>query len=261
MNAPRTIAMLAALAASAVALNAAALAPIHQYCTISVGDKSGTLHLRTGDRDCRGERDCGNNFSDESFNRFTGVTVADLARSGAHLTATLAAEAGTFTCTGTVADGALSGDAVFTPDAAFVEKMGRLGFTGFESDKLMAYALLDVKSEWVQSLRQIHIQGMTTDNLIALHIFKVTPQYVQSMMALGYAQPDADQLISLRVQGVDPEEVRQIRALGYKPTIDELVQIRIFKITPEFIHHMQDRGFKDLTIAKLVQIRIFNLAD
>jgi len=40
---------------------------------------------------------------------------------------------------------------------------------------------------------------------------------------------------------------------------DELIQIRIFKITPEFIRRMQDRGLKDLTIAKLVQIKIFKL--
>jgi hypothetical protein len=39
------------------------------------------------------------------------------------------------------------------------------------------------------------------------------------------------------------------------------VQIRIFKITPDFVHRMQERGFKNLTIAKLVQIRIFNLAE
>lgn len=258
MTSSRAFVLLAALGA---AINAAALAPIHRHCTISAGDKAGTLRLETGDRDCHGEHNCGNSMSDESFSRFTGFSIADLTRSGAHLTATLAAEAGTFTCTGTVADNELRGDSVFTPDEAFVERMGRMGFSGFDSEKLVAFAFLDVKSEWVQSLREIHIQGMTTDNLIALHIFKVDPAYVQSITALGYPQPDADQLVSLRVQGVNGEEVRQIRALGYKPSLDELVQIRIFKITPEFIHRMKDRGFKDLTIAKLVQIRIFDLAE
>jgi hypothetical protein len=53
--------------------------------------------------------------------------------------------------------------------------------------------------------------------------------------------------------------VRQIRALGLKPTLDELIQIRIFHITPDFVHRMQDRGLKNLTISKLVQIKIFKL--
>ena len=101
--------------------------------------------------------------------------------------------------------------------------------------------------------------GMTVDNLIALRIFKIDPDYIHGITALGYEMPDADKLVGLKVQGVNAEEVRQIRALGYQPTLDELIQIRIFHITPEFIRRMQDRGLKNLTIAKLVQIRIFKL--
>jgi hypothetical protein len=59
----------------------------------------------------------------------------------------------------------------------------------------------------------------------------------------------------------NPEEVKQIRAMDYRPTVDEPIQMRIFKITPDFIHRMQARGLNDLTISKLVQIRIFNLAE
>jgi hypothetical protein len=61
------------------------------------------------------------------------------------------------------------------------------------------------------------------------------------------------------VQGVNAEEVRQIRAMGFKPTLDELIQIRIFHITPEFVKRMQERGLTNLTISKLVQIKIFKL--
>jgi hypothetical protein len=193
------------------------------------------------------------------MNRFTGITRADLSRDGAHIIATLAGEAGTFTCTGTVHNEALYGDALFTPDTAFVDRMGKLGFTGYDSQKLQAYTMLDVTSDFARSLKQANIKGVTTDNLIALRIFKIDPAYAQSFVSMGYDQPDADKLIGLKVQGVNGEEVRQIRALGLKPTLDELIQIRIFKITPDFVHRMQDRGLKDLTIAKLVQIRIFKL--
>jgi hypothetical protein len=121
--------------------------------------------------------------------------------------------------------------------------------------------LVNVESQWAHSLNEIGIQGITTDNLIPLRIFKVDPAYVHSITALGYDLPSADQLIALRVQGVDAAEVREIRSLGYQPTFDELVQIRIFHITPDFIRRMEARGLKDLTIAKLVQIRLFKLAD
>lgn len=252
----------AALASVAIALHAAVpLDPIHAKCTISASERPDKFRLQIENGNCPLSGHCGFSSSDESIARFTGISLADLSREGARLTATLAAEAGIFTCTGNVHDGELPGDSVFTPDAAFVARMEQMGFSGFDSDKLQVYAFLNVQSEWVHSLQQLGIEGLTTDKIIALRVFNVDPAYVNSMTALGYPKPNADKLIALKSQGVDPEEVREIRALGYQPSLDELIQIRIFKITPDFIHHMEDRGLKNLTIAKLVQIRIFKLAE
>jgi hypothetical protein len=245
--------------ASSLMLHAASLAPLHARCTIGASEDGRRFRLEVRTEDCPESRHCGSNFSNDSLTRLTGITLADLGREGANLTATLAAEPGTFTCTGTVHDRELEGKSVFTPDAAFVEKMDRMGYTGLESEKLMAYTFIGVDSAWVQSMKQTGVKGITADNLLALRIFKIDPDYVHSFTAMGYEMPDADKLIALKVQGVNAEEVRQIRALGYQPTLDELIQIRIFKITPEFIRRMQDRGLKNLTIAKLVQIRIFKL--
>jgi len=255
------LALAITFATAFLSTRAESLAPIHARCTIGISDTGGQFSLRIGETDCVGDHHCGMNFSNESMSRFTGITIADLANDGAHLTATLAAEAGTFTCTGAVHDHELRGDSVFTPDSAFVDRMAKLGFTGFDSQKLEAYAFINVTSDYARSLQEAHVRGITIDNLIALRIFKVDPAYMQSFIAMGYDQPDADKLIALKVQGVNAEEVKQIRAMGYQPNLDELIQIRIFKITPDFIHRMQDRGFKNLTIAKLVQIRIFKLAE
>lgn len=258
----KSAALVLTLSATTLALSAQTLAPLRAKCAISHSKDATKFNLHIFDEeDCSADHHCGSNFDTQSTSRFTGITPADLNRDGARLTATLADEAGTFTCTGTVHDGELYGDALFAPDSAFVDRMAKLGFTGYDSQKLQAYTLLNVTSEFARSLQQADIQGVTTDNLIALRIFKVDPAYAQAFVSMGYAQPDAEKLIALRVQGVNTDEVRQIRALGYQPSIDELIQIRIFHITPDFIHRMQDRGFKNLTIAKLVQIRIFNLAE
>jgi hypothetical protein len=260
MNSFKQIASFAVLFSAAAALHAASLEPLREHCSISPSEHAGKISLRI-ESDCDGVRHCNSNFSNDSFDRFTGVTLADLANDGAHLAATLTAEAGTFSCTGIVHENTLEGDSLFTPDAAFVARMDQMGFTGLESEKLMAYAFIGVDSAWARSMQQTGIQGLNIDNLLALRIFKADADYIHGITALGYDMPTADQLIGLKVQGVNAEEVREIRALGYQPTLDELVQIRIFKITPDFIRRMQARGFKNLTIAKLVQIRIFKLAD
>lgn len=249
-----------ATVAAALSIPAQSFEPLHAKCEISPSRDDGKLSLHIlDDRDCPEDHHCGSNFSSESMSRFTGVTLADLANDGAHLTATLKSESGTFTCTGIVHDNDLFGESLFTPDETFVDRMAKLGFTGYDSRKLQAYTLLDVTSDFARSLQQANIKGVTTDNLIALRIFRIDPAYAQSFVSMGYEQPDADKLIGLKVQGVNSEEVRQIRDLGFKPTLDELIQIRIFHITPEFVHRMKDRGLKDLTISKLVQIKIFKL--
>jgi hypothetical protein len=263
MNETRSLLVLSVVASTVLAMQATASEPLNRNCYLSPGEKSGTFRLQTddGDGDCHGHRDCGNNMSDLLASRFAGITMAEFANQGAHLTATLAAEAGTFTCTGTIQNSELNGTTAFAPNAAFVAQMGKMGFSGYDDQKLLAYTLFDVKTEWVQSLEQLGVRGMDSDNLIALRIFHVDPAFVNGLTALGYAVPDADKLVALSVQGVNADEVRQIRNLGYQPTVDQLIQIRIFKITPDFIQRMQARGLKNLTIDKLVQIRIFKLAD
>jgi hypothetical protein len=259
MNPLRPIGIITTLGALSITLHAASLAPLHASCSIGPSQETGRLSLHIDKGECNGERHCGSSFSNESMDRFTGISLADLQRNGASLTATLTAEAGTFVCSGTVQNGELSGTSVFTPNVAFVEQMDRMGYTGLDSEKLEAYAFIGVDSAWAQSIKETGINGVNIDNLLALRIFKIDPTYIHSITVLGYDLPTADQLIGLKVQGVNAEEVRQIRALGFQPTLDELIQIRIFHITPDFIQRMQERGLKNLTIAKLVQIRIFKL--
>lgn len=257
MNTRTLLTLVAFLLAAATC--PAQLSPLHSNCSISTSEEPGKLRLQIDNSGCGDKKHCGQNLSDEELKRFTGITVSDLAHNGSHLTAKLVAEAGTFTCSGTVSDGVLSGEALFVPDQNFVAIMEKIGISGFDSEKLLAYAFLNVQAGWARSLKDINLSGINADNLIALRVFNVDPAYVRGITALGYPQPSADQLIGLKSQGVNPEEVRQIRALGYQPSLDELIQIRIFKITPDFIHRMEQRGLKDLTIAKLVQIRIFKL--
>jgi hypothetical protein len=250
-----------ALAPVLAASNAATRDAVHGTCSIRIGEKSGSFRLRT-EEDCgKKDGDCGMNFSEESVARFTGITPESLSEEGDHLTATLGAESGSFSCSGVVHAGALIGDAAFLPSDAFVGRMEQMGFSGLDTKKLELFAFFDVTSAWAQSLKEMGIDGLNTEKLVSLAIFHVDKEYVRSITSLGYELPSAEKLVELRVQGVDAAEVREMRGLGFQPNLDDLIQIRIFRITPDFVHRMQERGFKNLTLAKLVQIRIFNLAD
>jgi hypothetical protein len=238
------------------------LPSLQGHCSIAPATDPGRVRfvLEEGcDADHAG---CHGHDSDSMLlSNFNGFSLADLQREGARVDAVLAAEAGRLTCSGIVHDLTLQGDFTFVPDPAFVERMGRMGFTGFDSHKLEAFTLFHIESSWVRSLQSAGITRMDSDNILALRIFKVDEGYIRDFNALGYPHLPADQVIAFRVHGVNPDELRQYRALGYQPDADQLVQMRIFKITPDFIRRMQARGLGELTIRKLVQIRIFKLAD
>ena len=231
-------------------------------CRIRLSDKSDQLDLKIERGRCKDEkRHCGDSQTGEPLSAFTGITLADFSREGAHLDAVLAAEAGTLRCSGTVHDSELAGTYTFVPNTAFIDRMREVGITGIDPDKLEVHTLFRVTREWVISLQKAGVTGIDSDKLIALRIFNVDADYVRSLQSLGYSTPPADKLIALRVQGVNPAEIKQVQAMGYHPTLDELVQMRIFHVTPDFIQRMKAKGFDNLTIAKLVQIRIFNLAE
>lgn len=259
----RRVFFAAALLAAATLVSAQEkLEPLHGTCSITASEKSDRVRFETERGDCNAERrDCGHNNMDVRLTDLSGFSIADLEREGASLEATLNAEAGTLKCAGTVHDSALRGDYTFTPNEAFVTHMQQLGFSGFDSEKLQAYTLFHIDTAWVQALQSAGVQDMDSGNLIALRIFRITPEFVRSMDALGYPHLPADKLIAFGVHGVNPDEVKQVRALGYNPNADELIQMRIFRVTPDFIRRMQDRGFKNLSIAKLVQVKIFKLAE
>jgi hypothetical protein len=230
-------------------------------CSISATTSSTAVKLRLERDNCIDGRDCGSTQTEEPLDAFLGFRLEDLKREGAHLDAMIRAEAGTLTCSGAIHDGRLRGDFRFVPDPIFVGHMVQKGYHDLDSEKLLTYTMFRIGMDWIHSLETAGVSGLESGKLIALRIFHVDADYVHSLTALGYPTPDAGKLIALKVQNVDPEEVKQIRALGYQPTLDELVEMRIFKITPDFIQRMQAKGFRNLTISKLVQVRIFQLAE
>ncbi len=150
---------LAAVVFSASSMHTASLMPIHERCSIGPSDHPAQFNLRVWEGDCDGEHHCSSNFNHDPFSRLTGITRADLEREGAALTATMTAEAGTFNCSGKVHEGLLTGDATFTPDETFVDRMARMGFSGYTAEKLEAYAFVNVETAWVRSISKPASKG------------------------------------------------------------------------------------------------------
>ena len=168
------------------------LSSLKGTCAITISTKANRLDLRLEHGACVDHNDCGENNTQEPLDAFAGFSIEDLRREGAHIDAVLTAEAGRLTCSGNIHDSRLTGEFIFEPNRAFVERMRQLGITGLDSQKLEAYTLFHVETSWLQLLQQAGVTGIDANNLIALKIFKVEPAYVQSLASLGYPNLPAD---------------------------------------------------------------------
>lgn len=199
-----------------------------------------------------------NNTSME-WSRWTGVSAEMLQSEGTTLTAQMTADPGELTCHGGVHDGVLSGRYQFTPSEEFVKQMASMGFDGITPRKQMGFLMLNVTTAWVKEMKGLGVTELSTEKLMGLRALHVTPEYVRAMSAAGYSELRAPKLTEMKAVGVTPEKVQEAKSLGFTPTEQELIQMSIFHIDRPFVERMRARGLNDLTLEKLIKIKIFKV--
>jgi hypothetical protein len=221
-------------------------------------DKAQLMLART---DCdNGSDSCSDmNNSSIEWNRWTGVSVEMLQKEGTTLTARMNSEPGELTCNGNVHDGVLSGRYQFTPSEAYVKEMASMGFDGITPRKQLGFLMLDVTTAWVKEMKGLGVTELSTGKLMSLKALHVDPAYVRTMSAAGYPELRAGKLTEMKAVGVTPEKVQEAKSLGFKPTEQELIQMSIFHIDRPFVERMRARGLNDLTLDKLIKIKIFKV--
>ena len=221
-------------------------------------DKAQLVLART---DCdKGSDGCSDmNNSSVEWSRWTGVSAEMLQKEGATLTARMSAEPGELTCNGNVHDGVLSGRYLFTPSDAFVKQMESMGFDNITPRKQLGFLMLDVTTAWVKEMQGLGVTELSTNKLMGLRALHVTPEYVRAMSAAGYPELQAGKLTEMKAVGVTPEKVQEAKSLGFTPTEQQLVQMSIFHIDRPFVERMRARGLNDLTLEKLIKIKIFKV--
>jgi hypothetical protein len=238
---------------------AAASAQSPENCSISAGRWDGKLELAWKTHDCGQRGGCGESNSDLPWSRWSGIAPQDLEHEGAAIDARMTSDAGEIHCTGKVHDGELFGAFSFIENPGFTTALQSMGFARPNEDQLRGAAFLDVSIAWIKSMQEAHVSGMATENLMGLRALGVDAAYVRAMANAGYPELAADKLTGMKAVGVSPEKVAAVRAMGFNPDKDELIQMAVFKIDAPFVERMKARGFKNLTIAQLVQIKVFKL--
>ncbi len=146
-----------------------------------------------------------------------------------------------------------------TPE--YARAMSQLGFGKLSADDLIACKIQDVTPEYIAELKKNGLEVKDVHDAISYRIFAVTPEFVAGMKAAGFNGLTSKQLLAMRVQGVTPEYAQSIVKQFPGATADDLVKTRIFNINAEFIASAKRHGFADLTLEKLVKLRISGILD
>jgi beta-lactamase regulating signal transducer with metallopeptidase domain len=146
-----------------------------------------------------------------------------------------------------------------TPE--YAAAMSQLGFGKLSADDLIACKIQGVTPEYITQLKQGGLEVKDIHQIISFRIFEVTPEFVAGMKAAGFSGLNSDQLVAMRVQGITPEYARSIAQQFPGATTDDLVKTRIFNIDAAFIESAKKHGFTDLSLDKLVKLRISGILD
>jgi beta-lactamase regulating signal transducer with metallopeptidase domain len=146
-----------------------------------------------------------------------------------------------------------------TPE--YARTMSQLGFGKLSADQLIACKVQGVTPEYIAKIKSSGFKVVTVQDAISYRIFQVTPEFVAGMKDAGFDGLTAQQLLALRVQGVTAEYARSIKEQFPGVTSDELAKTRIFNINAAFIAAAKRHGFTDLSIEKLVKLRISGVLD
>jgi hypothetical protein len=194
--------------------------------TMSPSQDSGKVHF------CfQGSRNGNDHFSHSSdwdISDFKGMNWSP----GRHdVNFTIRRDAGVFEGEGFVKNGEGAGLFTFTPDAEYAKRIESLGFTDFDSDRQMSFALFDVSYAFAREMKSLGISGLDAQKLISFRIFRVDAAFVNAIRAAGLGTPSAEKLVAMRIHHVTPEYIQSMEAHGlHDLTVDQLIKLRIHGI-------------------------------
>lgn len=146
-----------------------------------------------------------------------------------------------------------------TPE--YARAMSQLGFGKLSAEDLISCKIQGVSPEAIAEFKKQGLEVKSIHDAISYRIFQVTPEFVAGMNKAGFKDLDSKKLLALRVQGVTPEYAQSIAQEYPGATVDDVIKTKIFNINADFIALAKKHGFTNLTLDKLVKIRISGVLD
>jgi beta-lactamase regulating signal transducer with metallopeptidase domain len=150
---------------------------------------------------------------------------------------------------------------MFNVTPEYASAMANAGFGKPSADDLVACKSQGITPEFIAQMKHDGVELKSLQDAIAYKMFQVTPEFAAAMKSAGFDGMTSQQLLAMRVQGITPEYARDIKRQFPNATSEDVLKTRIFRIDAAFIASAQKHGFNNLTLEKLVQLRISGVLD
>ena len=140
-------------------------------------------------------------------------------------------------------------------DADYIKELKAAGIDA-DLEHVVAMKVQGITPEYAREIRSAG-WNPTTNELIAMKIQGVDPSDAAEFGKLGFKDLSIHEIIGAKIQGVTPGYVRAMRAAGItSDSMKTYVTAKIQDVTPEFVEKARQHGFKDLTLDKLIRLRV-----
>jgi hypothetical protein len=212
-----------------------------------------------------------------------GLTPAAL-RGAAHAIAfDFKTEAGTFACSGRVADSVGGGSFTFVPDEAFAKSYESLRSTRLTPSEQIKAGMFDLRIGYVTAAVAAGFGDANFDTLIGFKVFGLQPEFLQTLhsdfpsttssevvgawmasekqgfalhaLHLDFPDEDLDAIMALASAGVTPDYVAALRAARVRGlTADGVAVLRTQGVDQAFVDHLAAKGPHGLSVDEVVRL-------
>jgi beta-lactamase regulating signal transducer with metallopeptidase domain len=146
-----------------------------------------------------------------------------------------------------------------TPE--YAKAIGALNLGTPNLHDLISLKAQGITPEYAAEMKASGLVAKDLHELGSMKAVGVTPEYAKEMASIGFPNLSTHELISLRAQGVTPEYVRWVRQNFPNAQMHDLEQASVFHIDAAFMAKAKEHGFTDMSLDKLVKLKITGLLD
>lgn len=128
-----------------------------------------------------------------------------------------------------------------------------------DADEIIGMKVQGITPEYVREMRGLGLK-IDSGELIGMKVQGITSEYLKSFQDLGF-HPSTNELIGMKVQGVSAAYIKSLQDAGLKVDINQAIGAKVQGITPEWIAKARSHGFNNVTLDKLIQLKVLGILD